>query len=187
MQIPDQSTNPYPIHQSLPNPQIQCQTITNMSIHFPCTNLHIHCQSANPLQILQSNANPDQPTHLPRCSSNLDQSPYQMAIQYQSANPWKIHQPNANLGTNHQSTYPRPISQTMTNLWPICQFLVRHTNAFTQKIWQVWDQFTKRLPIVCQYLANPSPMLQFKANPWAIHPSNAKDHIPITKLISQCN
>ena len=98
MQIPDQSINPYPIHQSLLIAQIQRQTIMSMSIHNPCTNLKIYCQSTNPLRILWFNANLDQSTRpLYTTVPILEQSLYQMAIQYQFVNPWPIHQPNANL------------------------------------------------------------------------------------------
>ena len=147
MQIPDQSTNPFHTHKSNAKPLRICQSITNVLICKSVTNPPIHCKSSNPMLIL---------TIPPICLCSAN--PYQMAIQYQSANPWPIHQPTANLGTNHPSTYPRPISQTMTNLWPICQSLVNQkTNAFTQKS-NKCDQFTNRLTIVCQYLANPSPM-----------------------------
>ena len=85
----------------------------------------------------------------------LDQSPSQMAIQYQSANPWPIHQPNANLGTNHPYAYPWPISQTMTNLWPICQSLVNQTTQclYSENLTSmgpIYQSITNRLLILGQ-------------------------------------
>ena len=72
-----------------------------------------------------------------------------MTIQYQYANPWPIHQHNANLGTNHPSTYLRPISQTMTKPWAICQSLANQTNQclYSENLTSVQDWSSNPFPI----------------------------------------
>ena len=95
---------------------------------------------------------------------------YEMAIQYQSTNPWPIHQPNANLGTNHPSTYPRPISKTMTNLWPICQCLVNHTNQYLysenlKSVGPIYQLIINRLSILGQSISNVTIQSQSLSNP----------------------
>ena len=92
-----------------------------------------------------------------------------MAIQYQSANPWPIHQPNANLGTNHPSTYPWPISQIMTNLWPICQSLVNQTNQCLYSenltgVGPIYQSITNRLSILGQSITDVTIQSQSLSN-----------------------
>ena len=120
-----------------------------------------------------------------------------MTIQYQYANPWPIHQPNANLGTNHPSTYLRPISQTMTKPWAICQSLANQTNQclYSDNL-TIYQSITNGLSILGQskhdrhalklnpvpiqdWSSNPIPIpnlghiLQFIANTQTIYQSNA--------------
>ena len=48
MQIPDQSTNPYPIHKSNAKPLRICQFITHVLIGKSIANPPIHCKFSNP-------------------------------------------------------------------------------------------------------------------------------------------
>ena len=89
-----------------------------------------------------------------------------MTIQYQYANPWPIHQPNANLGTNHPSTYLRPISQTMTKPWAICQSLANQTNQclYSDNL-TIYQSITNGLSILGQSITNVPIQSQSLRNP----------------------
>ena len=114
------------------------------------------------------------------CQSNTN-----LPIQCQSANPWLIPQLNANPWTIDTSKYPQPLSQTITNLWPIFHSLVNQPNQCQYSanliIWSsqshtheldkcvanlvsnanspIWYQSWTNPPIHCQSLANPIAIL----------------------------
>ena len=117
-------------------PQMKCQSWTYPPIPGQPTNsMPIHCQSASPLPICQSNTNPP--------------------IQYQSANPLPIRQSITNMPIQFQSDNPSPIWQSITNQMTIC--------GQSANLMPILNQYSNSIPILYKF-ANSYPICKYNAN-----------------------
>ena len=175
-----------PIHDSPSNPrpigQFQFRSITNLPIHYQSISpMPILDQSSNLIPTLdQSLTNPPKrcnPCPIPNQVANFDSYANPIPICQSNANlPILIPQLNANPWTIDTSTYPQPLSQTITNLWPICVYsanlIIWSSQSLTHKLDKcvanlvsntnspIWYQSWTNPPIHCQSLANPIAILE---------------------------